>query len=411
MSNENASNGAASKLKGLAAKRKSLGSRKTLLILGPVVLVLAVVLGYPLYVRIMTHESTDDAFVEAHVVSMSPRVAGHVAEVPVHDNQWVEKGDLLVQVDQRTFQVALDVAKARLQSAAAAMQEAEAEVSAARSLVVQRNAALSSNRSELDQARAGVDEYAAGHSRDENDFKRMDEMVEAGAVSRQEYDHARAQAAVSKAKLLSAKKKIDTQSAQIRQALASAQAAQDELLQSQAVVDKRRAEASEAEAQVRQAELDLSYTRITAPCAGFVTKKSVEPGAYVQVGQQLLSVVGRDVWVVANFKETQISGMKPGQAVDIEVDAYPDVIFKGHVDSIQRGTGSRFTLLPPENATGNFIKVVQRVPVKIVLDRQNGSSGYLLAPGMSVIPNVDLADGPADNGLAEAQTGRTTAMQ
>ncbi|OIQ52253.1 Multidrug export protein EmrA [Pseudodesulfovibrio hydrargyri] len=411
MSDDNANNSPASRLKGLIAKRKGLGSRKTLLVLGPVVLVLAVALGYPLYLRIMTHESTDDAFVEAHVVSMSPRVAGHVAEVPVHDNQWVEKGDLLVQVDQRTFQVALDVAKARLQSADAAMQEAEAEVSAARSLVAQRNAALSSNRSELAQARAGVDEYAAGHSRDENDFKRMDEMVEAGAVSRQEYDHARAQAAVSKAKLLSARKKIDTQSAQIRQAVASAQAAEDELLQAQAVVDKRRAEANEAEAQVRQAELDLSYTRITAPCAGFVTKKSVEPGAYVQVGQQLLSVVGRDVWVVANFKETQISGMRPGQPVDIEVDAYPDVVFKGRVDSIQRGTGSRFTLLPPENATGNFIKVVQRVPVKIVLDRRNGGNGYLLAPGMSVIPDVDLADRPGHDGLAAADPGRATAMQ
>ncbi|WP_319584219.1 HlyD family secretion protein [uncultured Pseudodesulfovibrio sp.] len=402
MSKENESNGNVSRLKGLAARRKRLASRKTLFILGPVVLVLAVVLGYPLYVRIMTHESTDDAFVEAHVVSMSPRVAGHVAEVTVHDNQWVEKGDLLVQVDPRTFQVALDVAKARLQSANAAMQEAEAEVDAARSLVVQRNAALSSNRSELAQARAGVDEYTAGHSRDENDFKRMNEMVEAGAVSRQEYDHARAQAAVSKAKLVSARKKIDTQSAQIRQAVASAQAAEDELLQAQAVVDKRRAEASEAEAQVRQAELDLSYTRITAPCAGYVTKKSVEPGAYVQVGQQLLSVVGSDVWVVANFKETQISGMKPGQSVDIEVDAYPDVVFKGHVDSIQRGTGSRFTLLPPENATGNFIKVVQRVPVKIVLNQENGSSGYLLAPGMSVIPDVNLADGADHDGLATA---------
>jgi len=411
MSNENANNGVASRLKGLAAKRKSLGSRKTLLVLGPVVLVLAVVLGYPAYLRVMTHESTDDAFVEAHVVSMSPRVAGHVAKVPVHDNQWVEKGDLLVQVDQRTFQVALDVAKARLESSKAAMQEAEAEVAAARSLMVQRSAALSSNRSELAQARAGVDEFAAGHSRDESDFKRMDEMVEAGAVSRQEYDHARAQAAVSRAKLLSAKRKIDTQSAQIRQAVASGQAAEDELLQAQAVVDKRRAEASEAEAQVRQARLDLSYTRITAPCAGFVTKKSVEPGAYVQVGQQLLSVVGRDVWIVANFKETQIAGMKSGQSVAIEVDAYPDVVFKGHVDSIQRGTGSRFTLLPPENATGNFIKVVQRVPVKIVLDRHNGSSGYLLAPGMSVIPDVNLADQPDHAGLAQAEAGRATAMQ
>ncbi|EGB14383.1 secretion protein HlyD family protein [Pseudodesulfovibrio mercurii] len=376
---------------GPASARSRLKSRKTLFALGAAVIVLTTVLGYPLYLRIMSHATTDDAFVEAHVISMSPRVDGHVAEVPVHDNQWVEKGDLLVRVDPRTFEVALDIARARLQSANAAREEAEAEVAAARSLVDQRNAALSSNRSELAQARAGVEEYAAGHDRDQNDFKRMDEMVEAGAVSRQEYDHARAQAAVSRAKLLSARKRIDTQSAQIRQAVASAQAAGDGLRQAQAAVVKRQAEAREAEAEVRQAELDLSYTRITAPCAGFVTKKSVEPGAYVQVGQKLLSVVGRDVWVVANFKETQIAGMRPGQPVDIEVDAYPGRTFEGHVDSIQRGTGSRFTLLPPENATGNFIKVVQRVPVKIVLDHPNGEGGCLLAPGMSVIPSVDVA--------------------
>jgi membrane fusion protein (multidrug efflux system) len=238
----------------------------------------------------------------------------------------------------------------------------------------------------------------------------MDEMVEAGAVSRQEYDHARAQAAVSRAKLLSARKNIDTQSAEIRQAVASAQAAEDGLRQALAVVEKRQAEAREAEAEVRQAELDLSYTRITAPSAGFVTKKAVEPGAYVQVGQKLLSVVGRDVWVVANFKETQIAGMKPGQPVDIEVDAYPGVTFRGHVDSIQRGTGSRFTLLPPENATGNYIKVVQRVPVKIVLDRQNGSDGYLLAPGMSVIPDVNVAAAGTLGGSG-VEPGRETAMQ
>ncbi|WP_207260493.1 HlyD family secretion protein [Desulfovibrio sp. Huiquan2017] len=410
MTNENPNNDAAAAEKPAGARRR-LKSRKMLFFLGLAAIVLAVVLGYPLYLGIMSHESTDDAFVEAHVVSMSPRVAGHVARVPVHDNQWVEKGELLVQVDPRTFEVALDIARARLQSAKAAMEEAEAEVAAARSLMAQRAAALSSNRAAMAQARAGVQEYTAGHDRDENDFKRMDEMVEAGAVSRQEYDHARAQAAVSRAKLQSAKKNIDTQSAQIRQAQASAQAAGDGLRQAQAAVEQRQAEAREAEAQVRQAELDLSYTRITAPCAGFVTKKSVEPGAYVQVGQKLLSVVSRDVWVVANFKETQISGMRPGQPVDIEVDAYPGVDIKGHVDSIQRGTGSRFTLLPPENATGNFIKVVQRVPVKIVLDRPNGEDGRLLAPGMSVIPRVNVAVQSDDNRSACAEQTRATAVQ
>ncbi|WFS61569.1 HlyD family secretion protein [Pseudodesulfovibrio thermohalotolerans] len=411
MSHENSNGKAPAGPRKLICRFRGAASRKVLFILVPAVVALGMVLGYPMYLRIMSHESTDDAFVEAHVVSMSPRVAGHVARVPVHDNQWVEKGDLLVEVDPRTFRVALDIALARKQAADAAKEEAEAEVAAARSLMDQRNAALSSDRASLAQARAGVEEYAAGNTRDESDFKRMGEMVEAGAISRQEYDHARAQAAVSRAKLLSAEKNIDTRSARIRQAEAAAQAAEDGLRQALAVVEKHTADAREAEAEVCQARLNLSYTRITAPCAGHVTKKAVEPGAYVQVGQKLLSLVGRDVWVVANFKETQIASMRPGQAVDIEVDAYPGVAFEGHVESIQRGTGSRFTLLPPENASGNFIKVVQRVPVKIVLDRPNGEAGRLLVPGMSVVPSVNVAHWDGVHGSDGAERARETAMQ
>ncbi|MGE4192838.1 MAG: HlyD family secretion protein [Pseudodesulfovibrio sp.] len=385
MIEEKGKGGLGSKMQGL----KGMGKRKTLLLAGAAAFLAAVLVGYPAYLRIMSHESTDDAFVEAHVVSMSPRVAGHVARVLVTDNQWVEQGELMVEVDPRPFEVALDIAQASLESANAALEEAEAEVGAARSVVDQQGAALSSVVAGLAEVKAGVAEYDAEHSRDQNDFKRMDEMVEAGAVSRQEYDHAVAQAAMSRAKLDSARRRVDTHSAQIRQARASAQAAADGLLQAQAVAEKRRAEARQAEAEVAQARLDLSYCRITAPCAGYVTKKSVEPGSYVQVGQKLLSVVGADVWVVANFKETQIASMRAGQPVEIEVDAYPGTVFTGHVDSIQRGTGSRFTLLPPENATGNFIKVVQRVPVKIVLDERRGD-GPLLAPGMSAVPTVNV---------------------
>ncbi|QGY40515.1 HlyD family efflux transporter periplasmic adaptor subunit [Pseudodesulfovibrio cashew] len=409
MTNEKAT-GTAGK-KGFFAGRSALGRRKTFGLIAVVALVLCVVVGYPLYLRIISHESTDDAFVEAQVVSISPRVAGHVANVLVTDNQRVEKGDLLAEVDPRDFEVALKIAEAKCASAAAAMQEAEAIASAAGKVMEQKRAALSSYVAELAQARAGVAEFEAGNNRDKSDLERMKKIAQAGAVSRQEYDHARAQAAVSRAKLNSAHRLVETQSARTIQAQAAIGAAEDELHQAQAQVEIKAADLREAEAEVERARLNLSYAHITAPCSGYVTKKTVEPGAYVQVGQQLFAIVNSDVWVVANFKETQISDMRPGQPVEIEVDAYPGVPFKGHVDSIQRGTGSRFTLLPPENATGNFIKVVQRVPVKIVLDAEAGNDGYLLAPGMSVVPSVDISAGSGDERMSARSEQSGTAVR
>ncbi|MDD3313043.1 HlyD family secretion protein [Pseudodesulfovibrio sp.] len=370
--------------------------------------------GYPVYQRIMTHESTDDAFVEAQVVSISPRVAGHIAKVLVADNQRVEKGELLAEVDRRDFEVALEIAEAKRQAAVASLDEGRARVAAARNKMAQQGASLSSVEAELAQARAGVAEVKAGTDRDESDLERMRRIADAGAVSRQEFDHAKAQADMSRAKLNSAKRQVDTQAARIAQARASVGTAGDELRQAEALAQIRAADLREAEAEVERARLNLSYSRITAPCAGYVTKKAVEPGAYVQVGQKLFALVSRDVWVVANFKETQIAGMRPGQPVEIEVDAYPSVTFRGRVDSIQRGTGSRFTLLPPENATGNFVKVVQRVPVKIVLDGENGgvANGPLLVPGMSVVPSVNVA-APAVYGLLSARSPapRKTTLQ
>ena len=385
--------------------------RKLLLTAGGGVLALCLALAYPVYRNIISHESTDDAFVEARVVSISPRVAGHIARVLVTDNQQVAEGELLAEVDPRDFEVALDIAKAKLQSAEASLDEAKAQVSAARNKMAQQGASLSSYRAELAQARAGVVEYQAGNTRDASDLERMRKIADAGAVSRQEFDHAKAQAEVSRAKLNSARRQVDTQAARIEQARAEVGAAGDELRQAEAAEQVQAAELREAQAEVERAELSLSYCRVTAPCAGHVTKKAVEPGAYVQVGQKLFSLVDRNVWIVANFKETQISNMRPGQPVEIEVDAYPSVSFKGRVDSIQRGTGSRFTLLPPENASGNFIKVVQRVPVKIVLDAE-GEKGPLLVPGMSVVPQVDVsAPGVPGTLSARSETPAWTALQ
>lgn len=388
------------------------GNRRNSILLGTAVLVLSLALGYPLYVNAVSHESTDNAFIEAHVVSMSPRVAGHVARVLVADNQMVKKGQLLAEIDSRDFQVALAIAMARMQSAKAAVNEAAALVSAAHNTLAQKDAELTSQHTGLAQVRAEVAEVKAGYDRDENDLGRIRRIVEAGAVSRQEFDHAKAQEAMAKAKLNSAQRHVDTQSAKITQAQATVKTAGDELRQTYALMEMRTAELHEAESEVERSRLNLSYTRITAPCDGHVTKKSIEPGAYVQVGQKLFSIVSQEVWVVANFKETQVSDIRPGQPVDIEVDSYPDATFKGHVDSIQRGTGSRFTLLPPENATGNFIKVVQRVPVKIVLDDQRAQSEFVLAPGMSVIPRVNISGDTEINTLrAESTLSQQPAVQ
>jgi membrane fusion protein (multidrug efflux system) len=379
--------------KGLKTRLSLRGNRRATMLFGVVGCALMLAVGYPLYLHAVSHESTDDAFVEAHVVSMSPRVAGHVARVLVEDNQAVKAGQVLAELDSRDFEVALQIAQARLQSAQAAVVEVEAVASAAQNMLAQKEAELTSRYAGLAQVRAEVAEVKAGHDRDEDDLGRIKRIVEAGAVSRQEFDHARAQEAMARAKLNSAKRAVDTHSANILQAQAAVKSAEDELHQAYAQADMRTADLHEAEAEVEQAELNLSYTRIIAPSDGHITKKSVEPGMYVQVGQKLFSVVSTDVWVVANFKETQISDMHPGQPVDIEVDTYPGVTFTGRVDSIQRGTGSRFTLLPPENATGNFIKVVQRVPVKIVLEGHTAGGDYLLAPGMSVVPSVDVSAG------------------
>lgn len=248
--------------------------------------------------------STDDAFIEANVVAVSPHVAGHIARVLVGDNQRVKQGELLAEIDPRDYQTKLDDAKA-----------------------------------EVAGAQAAVDKTAL-------DVKRYKTLAARQEASRQTLDHASADARAARASL------------------------------------------DAAQARLRQAELDLSYTRIEAPQAGRVTRKSVEAGAYVAVGQPLLAVVPSDVWVVANFKETQLRRMRPGQRAEISVDAYPGKL-AGHVDSVQAGTGARFSLFPPENATGNFVKVVQRMPVKIVLDDASNVQG-LLAPGMSVEAKVKV---------------------
>ena len=309
------------------------------------------------------YETTDDAAVEAHVIQVSPKVSAHVKAVHFDDNYQVKRGDLMIELDPRDYEVALASAVANLASAKSKLTESEAQQNVAQAGLGQFKADLASAQATAENA--------------ESDFNRNEQLYKTHVIDRREYDASAAQAKTAAASVESASKRVASQEAQVR--LASAQNV------------TASAEEKQAETQVQQAELQLSYTRIFAPFAGRVTKKGVEPGNYVQPGQTLFSLVPPDVWVVANFKETQLKKMKVGQTVSVRADAVPGRDFKAHVESMQVGTGSRFTLLPPENATGNFVKVVQRVPVKIVFDESPAELERLWA-GESVEPKVDVHD-------------------
>jgi membrane fusion protein (multidrug efflux system) len=324
------------------------------------VLIVALTVG-EYYLRFMApYESTDDAIIEAHVTPIAPQIAGRVARLLVNDNQEVKRGDLLLEIDPNDYQARLD--------------RAQAGLSAAKSQVQQADAQFTVDQAKVGEEKANVIAAQAEAKRAEADSKRY-QAVGSLAVSESQLDLAGTQASSAAAQVEVARNKELSAEAQVNLDKANIETAAAEVQMNQAVV--------------RQAELDLSYTRVTAPESGFVTHRTVEPGAYVQSGQLLLAIVPRQVWVVANFKETQLENMRPGQPVEIEVDAYPHHKFTGHVDSIQTGSGARFSLFPPENATGNYIKVLQRVPVKIVFDDSSLSDSTLvLGPGMSAEPKV-----------------------
>ena len=309
------------------------------------------------------YETTDDAAVEAHVIQVSPKISAHVKAVLFDDNYQVKRGDLIIELDPRDYEVALASAVANLASAQSKLTESDALQNVARAGLGQVEADLASAQATAENA--------------VSDFNRNEQLYKTHVIDRREYDASAAQAKTAAASVESALKKVASQEAQVRLAAAQYVTAA--------------AEQKQAQTQVQQAELQLSYTKIFAPFAGRVTKKNVEPGNYVQPGQTLFSLVPPDVWVVANFKETQLKKMKVGQPVSVRADAIPGRDFKAHVESLQVGTGSRFSLLPPENATGNFVKVVQRVPVKIVFDEPPSDLERLWA-GESVEPRVDVRD-------------------
>lgn len=305
---------------------------KKRVIVPSVTAIIFLIFGIYFTIHSIFYQSTDDAFVEGHIVSIAPRVEGPVLKLLIDDNQLVKKGDLLLEIDPKDYEVKLQQAKAKLEEAKASLVRTENQVT--------------KSLSDLEFA--------------QNDYERYSKMFEKGIASKQDYD-----SSLNK--------------------LTSAQSGSNA---AKAMYDEISASIKRLEAEVEQDELNLSYTKIYAPEEGLITNRSVEQGNYVQVAQPMFAIVPEKMWVVANFKETQLANMKPGQPVEIKVDTYRGKKFQGKVDSIQRASGAKASLFPPENAVGSYVKIVQRVPVKIVFTED--ISKYNIVPGMSVVPEVKV---------------------
>ncbi len=285
-------------------------------------------------------QSTDDAYVETTTVSVAPKVSGQIVEVLIKDNQRVNEGDLVARIDDTDYKIKVDQMSAQYERALLNQQNAKANFKAANTNI----------------------EVA------KKDLERYKNLYEAGAVSKQTLDAAQAKYDSAQAQLVTAEQSIFSEN-------------------DSKVAD---ADLKALKAQKDQAEVNLSYTNIYAPQSGTVASRRVEKGMYVQVGSPLFTIVPDDIWIVANFKENQLRHMKPGQSVDIKVDTYPNKVFKGKIDSIQRSSGAKSSLFPPENAVGSFVKIVQRVPVKIVFTEEIDPEQYNIVPGMSVVPKVRI---------------------
>jgi membrane fusion protein (multidrug efflux system) len=375
------------------------------LILGAVVLA---IVGFFLWRYFSSYESTDDAQIDGHINSISSRIAGHVLKLNIKDNQYVEAGTVLVEIDPTDYQVAVDRARADYNDAKAAAEAAGVDVpitsvntssqlSSANADITNAQAGIKAAKQQYAAAKANLAQAEANNVKAQHDLERYRQLVEKEEISQQQYDQAVAAAKASAAAVEAGKASADAAEAQVTQAqsrLAQAQAAQRSAATApkQMAVTRARAESALAAAQRKKADLDqallnLQYTKIIAPVNGVVSDRTVEVGQNVQPGQELMKVIPLDdIWVTANFKETQLREMKPGQRATIYVDATGEK-YKGHVDSIAGASGARFSLLPPENATGNYVKVVQRIPIKIVFD-SGETREHKMRPGMSVEPKV-----------------------
>ena len=331
---------------------------------GLIALLLAAAAGYLYWDHTSHFESTDDAFIAARQFAIAPKVAGYITAVPVTDNQHVNKGDVIAQIDQRDFRTALAQAQAQVAGAEAGIHNIDTQIAT-------QDAQIGANQAQVAQAQANMELARVTWGRDQPLVKQGWATAQQGTTDVQNSQGPAAAVDSAQAALKVAQRQIDTLRAQRASAEASL---------------------AQAQAQLDQAKLNLSYTTVTADQPGRVVNLSGAVGQYAQAGTNLTMFVPDEIWVVANYKETQLDRMRPGQPVDIEIDAYPERAFHGHLDSVQPGSGPAFSLLPPENATGNYVKIVQRVPVKLILD--NPPTDVSLGPGMSVVPTARVDPKP-----------------
>jgi membrane fusion protein, multidrug efflux system len=333
--------------------------RRLLGIVGALVVGLGViVVGTIYWLHSRSFENTDDAFVDGYVTQMAPQVAGRVTGLKFVDNEHVTAGQVLLLIDPRDYQVKLDQVTAQRANAEAAVEQARAQ--------------LAVQRANLDQSRANVQVAESDLVQARQDYERFT-SIDPHAVTRQQVDNATATFRSAQAKLDAAHQTVEGANAEVAAAVAQQRAAETQV--------------RAADANVAAAELQLSYCTIVAPVTGRIGHRTVDVGNYVNPGQALFAIVQDDMWVTANFKETQLADIRPGQPVDISIDAIPSTKFRGRVDSFQPGSGTEFSVLPAENATGNFVKIVQRLPVKIVFD-DDRLKNYRVSPGLSVEPSV-----------------------
>ncbi|BAH99127.1 multidrug export protein EmrA [Acetobacter pasteurianus] len=345
-------------------KKKENPRRK--IILTGVIAVLAV--GAGVYWFMTRNEvETDDAFTAGRAITIAPHVSGYVTELLVNDNQFVRKGQLLARIDPRDWKAARDQAAAQVESAQASKNASD----------MMHMVAMLEFPGKLLQAKGQLEAAKAQEFKAQTDFRRQ-HVVERAATSQQDIDSARAALDAAKARVIAA-----------QGAVQMAMPVQPNIQNAAIQISQEEAAVKTAQARLETANLNLEWTEIRAPHDGWISQRNLEQGNYVQQGQNILSIVEPEVWVVANYKETQITRMKPGQKVDIKVDAYPSLKVHGHIDSLQKGTGAQFSAFPPENATGNYVKIVQRVPVKILID-DGLDPNQPLALGMSVVPTVHV---------------------
>lgn len=404
---------------------KQFSKKRILIVSGVATVTVLGTVGYRWWSYASTHESTDDAYVTGYIHPVSSRITGTVTQVNVNDNQEVQQGQLLVELDPKDYQVVVEQAQAALENARQqasaaqatinlASQTAQANTTEAQGAVGQAIASIASSQAAVNQAQAAItaaqDQHTKAQAQEANakiTYQRYEQLYQTGAIPKQQrddaltaYQVAQAETQTAQQGIVDAKAKYQSAIDGIDQARANLVDSQGKVQQAQASgqqteVSRRQYEAAQAQiataaAHLKQAQLNLSYTLIKAPVAGRIGNKTVQVGQRIQPEQPLLAVVSDANWIVANFNETQVGKMQPGEAVDIHVDAFPVQTFKGVVNSLSPASGSDFSLLPPDNATGNFTKVVQRIPVKITFDR-NSIQGYesRITPGMSVEVSVD----------------------